>query len=37
VLAVTLLAGPPMWLCWALFGVVLSGTLLASRRQVVRR
>lgn len=35
VLAVTLLAGPPMWLCWALFAVVLLGTMLLDRRRQV--
>ena len=35
VLAVTLLAGPPMWLCWALFAVVLLGTHLLDRRRQV--
>ena len=33
VLAVTLLAGPPMWLCWALFAVVLLATVVLDRRR----
>jgi amino acid efflux transporter len=33
VLAVTLLAGPPMWLCWALFALVLVATVLVDRRR----
>ncbi|WNV87532.1 APC family permease [Umezawaea sp. Da 62-37] len=37
VVAVTLLAGPPMWLCWALFAVVLIGTTLFDRRRQVSR
>ncbi|WP_328314523.1 APC family permease [Streptomyces sp. NBC_00442] len=32
VVAVTVLAGPPMWMCWALFAVVLLVTALLSRR-----
>ncbi|GIF12955.1 APC family permease [Actinoplanes teichomyceticus] len=32
VLAVTLVAGPPMWLCWAVFAVVCLGMLALSRR-----
>lgn len=36
VLAVTLLAGPPMWLCWVLFGVVCVATALFGRRPAVR-
>lgn len=32
VVAVTLLAGPPVWWCWALFAVVWSGTALLRRR-----
>jgi amino acid efflux transporter len=33
VLAVTLLAGPPMWLSWALFAVTLLATALVDRRR----
>ncbi|MFE4857920.1 APC family permease [Streptomyces sp. NPDC056670] len=32
VVAVTVLAGPPMWLCWALFAVVLLVTAVLARR-----
>lgn len=32
VVSVTLLAGPPMWLCWALFAVVWLGTATLGRR-----
>ncbi|MFV0131180.1 APC family permease [Streptomyces sp. HMX112] len=32
VLSVTLLAGPPMWLCWVLFGAVWLATTLLGRR-----
>lgn len=32
VLAVTVLAGPPMWLCWALFAAVLVAVALLDRR-----
>lgn len=38
VVAVTLLAGPPMWLCWALFGLVwLAVKILARRRAAIGR
>lgn len=32
VIAVTLLAGPPMWLCWALFAVLWLGSTILGRR-----
>lgn len=33
VIAVTVLAGPPMWWCWALFAAVCAGAALAGRRR----
>jgi amino acid efflux transporter len=32
VIAVTLLAGPPMWVCWALFAAIWLGTAILGRR-----
>lgn len=37
VVAVTVLAGPPMWLCWGLFALVLLGIVLLGRRPSARR
>jgi amino acid efflux transporter len=38
VVSVTVLAGPPMWLCWALFAVVWLGTVILGRRpSTIRR
>jgi amino acid efflux transporter len=37
VISVTLLAGPPMWLCWALFAAVWLGTAILGRRPSTAR
>ncbi|PZS34199.1 MAG: hypothetical protein DLM58_06225 [Pseudonocardiales bacterium] len=37
VVAVTVLAGPPMWACWALLAAVLAGVAFAGRRRRRRR
>jgi amino acid efflux transporter len=36
VVAVTVVAGPPMWLCWVVFAVVWLGVLALSRRPAAR-